>query len=760
MHYYHRASFGDALHSIQDMLEFIHDQVLSQNTDTSFIGDITITKKLHQMMQQLDTNIAKMKAAKKDAKYEIVISHYKPIWYNDFGKTLQGLSINLYGFTLSVQRESQIMHLKKLMQSSSYAPNHKSSQWTISRIEYGILSELHQAIEPDIKHFIHIALQAIQSIQCRLQDNKAIPPRHVFNYGTCDIEELQKGMQCLQNAKLIMQQQYETRGTEPTEDHYLIYTLLFSLSQFGHKLTVLETQANQLIARRKQGRRLPRIFFPSVNFKKWLGRNKQEELAPQADEQQVIFENQHLRQKEEEHQKQGSSTSDDSNRETKIRKSMESDEDWMEKQQPLQHARGKHRWNRALHSVSEFFKTDPIRYAIKFAITTEILALMAWLPVPGANDLYNNNHGQWALLTCMVVFNFTVGSTALQCFFRILATVIGAVCGYICLLAGNRRSNPYVLAVLVGVFQIPMWYSLLANKYPRIGFISLLTMAVIVSTGYFDQYNEDLFAPVWKRTLTSIIAIIVVMLVNQLVWPAWARKLLRKQLSDLLIATGIQYSKVASLVCQENTKSHRYLSTLHDCEYSSKMLRKQHQLVSQMLALAASEPRLTKGPFPQHVYRDILHHELNMLYWIDHLLKTQSFVSENVRKKVMNPVNPYRKELAAAVHLYLFTLAGSLRTKSSLPASLPSAESARQVLQNHQRVTWASNFNALRRLDSGHSDTEETVKQERGAENNIYWQTYAAGSIEVIFEQEEMARLIIQLMGQHVFKAATKDWIV
>lgn len=50
-----------------------------------------------------------------------------------------------------------------------------------------------------------------------------------------------------------------------------------------------------------------------------------------------------------------------------------------------------------------------------------------------------------------------------------------------------------------------------------------------------------------------------------------------------------------------------------------------------------------------------------------------------------------------------------------------------------------------------------SVKQRLSAENQIYWQTYAAGSIEVIVEQEIMSDLVAKLMGQHVFKAATKD---
>lgn len=371
----------------------------------------------------------------------------------------------------------------------------------------------------------------------------------------------------------------------------------------------------------------------------------------------------------------------------------------------------------------------------------------------------------------MVVFNFTVGSTALQCFFRVLATVIGAVAGYICILASNRNERPYALALMTLLFQVPMWYTLLGSKYPRIGFISLLTMAVINSTNYSDNvFAESLFAPVWKRSLTALLAILVVLIVDQLVWPVWARNDVRVHLSDLLISTGIQFSRVASLVCQENTQSQRYNSVLKEAQSNTAALKRQHELACQMLALAEMEPRITKGPFPIETYRGILQHEQQMLYWIEHLLVSQAFISKDVRRQIMNPMNAYRKELAASVHVYLFTLACSLRTKSALPASLPSAEIPRKLLQQRQAILWHENYDELCILPPGsQGSTKDSIdleeesdkrRQERSAENQIFWQTYAAGSVEVIVEQEAMGALVAKLMGQHVFKAATKDWIV
>lgn len=819
-------SFGSALASIQNVLEFIEDEVLKECAVT--FSDLEVSQKLRQIIKTLDNDISKMQTARKEAKYEIVISRYNPVWYKSFAETMDTMSRSLYGFSLAVEREGQVIKRQQIFDELNKNNNNDQTQLleeeeeqkylrlrrnrhekvndelsamkqaefmtlatskklkdgTVSKIEYKLLSHLQSSVQPEMKKFIHICTNVMRCIQRRLRDNGAIPNGKDIVH-TCTNQthghDLAEAMKSLNRAKIILQNEYEERRAEPTEDHFLIYTVLFSLTQFGKRLSELENETDQLIQRRTNGR-FPRVFFPRVNIRKWLGEAGDSAKGERNAAEQLLFEQQSVRRASEDQtesdideelgESSQSSTDQSENKTTTTnRNRLSVESDWVEQDQnqsiPLHNAPGPHRWNKWLYSFNNWIKTDPFRYAVKFTITMTLLALMAWLPIPGVNELYNNNHGQWGLLSAMVVFNFTVGSTALQCLFRLMATIIGAVAGYICLLAANRNERPYVLAILTLVFQIPMWYSLLASKYPRIGFISLLTMSVISSTGFMDQYKEDLFAPVWKRTLTAILSIIVVLIIDQLLWPVWARKIMRKHLSDLLIDTGIQFSKVASLVCQENTQSHRYKCVLADCQRNSKALRRHHQLTCQMLGLAQMEPRVTKDAFPIQIYGQILEHEQHILYWIDHLLVTQAFISTQVRKKIMNPMNPYRKELAAAIHLYLFTLAGSLRTKSSLPASLPSAEIARKLLQKRQAILWHENFDELCQLtndgDNAAAMNQDAINQrkcERGAENQIYWQTYAAGSIEVIVEQEIMTELVAKLMGQHVFKAATKDWII
>lgn len=119
------------------------------------------------------------------------------------------------------------------------------------------------------------------------------------------------------------------------------------------------------------------------------------------------------------------------------------------------------------------------------------------------------------------------------------------------------------------------------------------------------------------------------------------------------------------------------------------------------------------------------------------------------------------------MHLYLFTLAGSLRNKAALPASLPSAEVARQHLQVRLGELWTelhqqrqspkqiASISANSNQDRYRGRSDKTLQN---GERQMYWQTYAAGSVQVINEQEAMGELIVKLMGQHVFRVAEKNW--
>lgn len=466
-----RNSFGSALTSIQNVLEFIDSDIFQQ--DNLAFTDLSASKKLRQNIQSLDADISKMQSSRTEAKYEIVVSHYCPIWYKQFAHTMSGLSRNLYGFSLAVEREGQIMLNQKIQaqlnlhryhddanaeqrhqqslrlrkqqfdhgdtlmsQGSGYiavGTDKVEGGGTVSRIEYKLISHLQSSIQPEIKQFIAICVSFMRAIRHRLAENDAIPSNHSLSgkEEICHSKDLAKAMQSLQEAKIILQKQYEDRRAQPTEDHYLIYTLLFSLTQFGKKLIELEKQADQLIKKRAGGK-FPRVFFPRMNLAKWLGKANENAYNERNATEQVLFDQQDLLQREETRKSTNAKNSkvenDDDDGETNnmdaaaaaasssrsgngsdsnnsdigktvsykpngaIEKRISIESDWIDDDKaslPLQNAPGAHTWNRWLHNINEWFQEDPTRYAIKFTVTMEILALMAWLPIEGVNELYN-----------------------------------------------------------------------------------------------------------------------------------------------------------------------------------------------------------------------------------------------------------------------------------------------------------------------------------------------------------------------------------
>ncbi|KAI8353382.1 aluminum activated malate transporter-domain-containing protein [Blakeslea trispora] len=841
-------SLGNSIQSIKTVLSFVHKDLLKNDDSNLITGDIPASTKLQNLNNKLQKDIASMREARKDAKYEIVISYYAPKYYKPLSQSLSALSHHLLGFSLAIKREVRIMaekkveaHLRNNSNNRSPAENNpdvacsttlsssQSSGFTsatnvnqsslsipgtwhgdtlLQGREYKSIGRLQSIIQPSLKIFLSACIEVLDQIEHELIDNKAItvsnrPVQTRSNHSRATTD-LSKALQDFKKTEILIKQEYDVQDTAPSEDHCLIFTIIYTLVEFGKELIILQNCANRLVSQSNQGKGLiHRVHLSRVSWTQWLSRetnqidsqdlchqlsisNKEVDLNHSQQNRDTSNEssisiNQSITDSHDDAGTQKWSKAPEESQVMLKRKAsqiasrienvssltgtgFEEEKDQMDfydqldfyqenETTPLQQAAGKQFWKKSLYRLNKWLQYGPTRYAFKFTIAAMLLSLMAFLPIPGVNKLYNDNHGQWALLSAMVVINYTVGSTAWQCLYRVIATVVGGVAGYICLLAANRNQNPYVLAIMILIFQIPMWYLLLGSKYPRIGFISVLTLAVICSSSYTNMLNESIFEPIWKRTVTAILAIIVVMIVDQLVWPVWARKELRKRLSDLLIATGIQYFRVASLVCQEDIESHRYRTTLNECEVNQKALLREMHLVQEMLRLSSDEPRLTKGPFPLKEYGSILEHERNILYWTQHNQRAQSFITKEVRQAIMIPMNSYRKEMATSVHLYLFTLACSLRTKSSLPASLPSAEVARRMLQQKQTLGWKRNYKQLRK------QSYVSLLEQKSAEDQMYWHTYAAGSTEVVVEQEAMGEAVMSIMGQHVFKAATRDWI-
>lgn len=111
-------------------------------------------------------------------------------------------------------------------------------------------------------------------------------------------------------------------------------------------------------------------------------------------------------------------------------------------------------------------------------------------------------------------------------------------------------------------------------------------------------------------------------------------------------------------------------------------------------------------------------------------------------RELRAPVAELRKEMAGNVHLYMFTLGSCIRARCALPAMMPSAEAARQVLQKRHIESWQEMYQVFRQ-----QEPEKT-------ETLMYWHTCAAAAVEIICLSEAMGDVVSRLMGQYIFPGA------
>jgi hypothetical protein len=645
--------------------------MLEEHSENNSSG-ITTTKKAKI---KLHGDMSSLRKAASEAKYELVVSHYSASWFKSTTNSLEKIASILASTTLALESERKVILASKLATQLGAARSnarqlgvpamiltidsddslreqhlrrrrsvasrdqltHTNSPYsTVQRIDYKLLPVIQQSISPHINAFLLVCCRCFCAIQYRMTKNKVFEShaelmdhvdedQYLASCSSNDLHDLMwSAVNEFKSMEATIQDGIDRHNTHPREEHYLVYTLVFNLLECGNEILKLDQYTKELVSKRTK---YPRIWMPNVTFKKLLTKTSGLTKGSTSPATQAIMENQDAVVLPDMRRTASRMRQDPETVDKEEDDELEDIETVYEV--PLQNAPGRFWWNRAMLSVTRWFQYGPTQYAFKFAVSMEILALIAWLPVPGLNAWYNTNHGQWALLSGMVISNFTIGSTLVQSGFRVIATIIGAVWGYIALLAAHR-TNPYVLAVMVLIFAGPFWFVFLGSKYPRIGLISLLTLVVIVNTGYAGSTTESIFDVVWKRTVTAIIAVFVVMFVNYLFWPMWAREEMRKQLAMLIMDTGIYYFQVASLACHNNTTSKRWQVTYEETEQASKNLQKRLDTVGELFALSSSEPRMTKAAFPREVYASIIDHERNILFWISHMKRSQVSMPSNI----------------------------------------------------------------------------------------------------------------------------------
>ncbi|WOH03519.1 hypothetical protein DCAR_0622918 [Daucus carota subsp. sativus] len=205
-------------------------------------------------------------------------------------------------------------------------------------------------------------------------------------------------------------------------------------------------------------------------------------------------------------------------------------------------------WSNIAHTASkakELGQDDPRRiiHSCKVGLAITIVSLFYYF-----NPLYDGFgvSAMWAVLTVVVVFEFSVGATLGKGVNRAIATLVagslGVAAHHLAVLPGET-AEPFVIGITVflvaSVFTFARFFPKLKARYDYGLVIFILTFCLISVSGYRDDEVIDL---AHKRMSTIFIGGATSIFVCIFIYPAWAGDDLHKQLATNMekLATFLQ----------------------------------------------------------------------------------------------------------------------------------------------------------------------------------------------------------------------------
>eukprot|EP01117_Protostelium_nocturnum_P013057 TRINITY_DN4845_c0_g1_i1.p1 TRINITY_DN4845_c0_g1~~TRINITY_DN4845_c0_g1_i1.p1 ORF type:complete len:948 (-),score=244.71 TRINITY_DN4845_c0_g1_i1:91-2934(-) len=326
--------------------------------------------------------------------------------------------------------------------------------------------------------------------------------------------------------------------------------------------------------------------------------------------------------------------------------------------------------------IQKLFGESSAQYGIKVAVAILLASILQF--IPDTREWYTDWRGEWAPITITVVFGpSALGGNLVDFTLRIIGTAVGAVWAIISWLAfpGNAGGLFFMLVII----SLPSFYIKMNNPYPKIGSVTLLTYTIIVFGKFFQKDNPAFFSIyelAYKRTIMTIIGILIIVCLDRILWPQLARVQLRIQIASLLTLSSSIYRKtVTILLTNENNPS-----LIKEIQREQTLASLKLVKAETLLKYAKIEPRLL-GPLPVKYYK-IITEDTSLL--LDRTVSLRMAVSKGfskeIRERVLLPLQEQRKVMVSHCLMLLWIASSSIRWKRKLPQYLPDARKAREKI--------------------------------------------------------------------------------
>ncbi|OMP04184.1 Aluminum-activated malate transporter [Corchorus olitorius] len=331
---------------------------------------------------------------------------------------------------------------------------------------------------------------------------------------------------------------------------------------------------------------------------------------------------------------------------------------------------------------------DPRRiiHSLKVGLALTLVSLFYYF-----KPLYDGfgDSAMWAVLTVVVVFEFSVGATLGKGFNRMLATFIAGALGVgahsLATLSG-RKGEPILVAtfvfIIAAIVTFMRFFPKLKARYDYGLLIFILTFCLVSVSGYRD---DQVLKMAHERASTIIVGSCISLLVCVCVCPVWVGEDLHnsvsanmEKLGNFLEAFGDEYFKVS----EEAQSSENNKSFLQG--YRSVLTSKSGE--ETMANLARWEPGHGRFGFrhPWKMYLKIGNLNRECAYKIEALnsyLNSKIQTPAEIRGKIQGPCKMVSQECSKALKEMALVLRKMIKTRSTT-LHIASTKAAAEELKN------------------------------------------------------------------------------
>lgn len=389
--------------------------------------------------------------------------------------------------------------------------------------------------------------------------------------------------------------------------------------------------------------------------------------------------------------------------------------------------------------------SNDLQYAFKICIASFLTVWPAF--VARWNTWYSLNRGLWAALQLVLITEPTFGSSINTFILRAIGTTLGCLWGWAAYGAGN--GDRYVCAVMITIGTFPAAYVLVCTKYVKAGIVIIVSITVVALATEVGTVPGNANENFLKRYIAFMIGAVVSLFVVVLLFPVKASTRMVESLVKCLnfvaemencVAFGIEHPTAKHILTQ---------ATIKRFDKATSKAKAAVETAEGLMPFALKEPRL-KGSFAGQlaIYKEIIFVMHQIVDRMDNMIALRTAYGSGPLSRYNSQIYTYRRNLAGAVVLTLFSVQEALATKLPLPQFLPSCRLAQLRIINRVR-------DAVQEDARWETERDPTFAVRRQAARTD-WLSWNAGSMaqaEIIEYLEELVELTKLLVGANEFRS-------